>query len=73
MTESTEEQRAQDIHEAGKRVGIPISTDHSLMATKWSESLNDAFNVVRATDYEEHEPSNVFNPMALDECGRCAR
>ena len=49
-------QRAEDIANAGGRVGIPISDDHAQLAAKWGDSLYLAFDVVRAIDYQDHEP-----------------
>ena len=65
-------QRAEDIANAGGRVGIPISDDHAQLAAKWGDSLYLAFDVVRSIDYQAHEPSNVFNPVVLsvDSCER---
>ena len=56
-------QRAEDIANAGGRVGIPISKEHAQLAATWGDSLYLAFDVVRAIDYQAHEPSNVFNPV----------
>ena len=65
-------QRAEDIADAGARVGIPISEEHAQLAAKWGDSLYLAFDVVRAIDYQAHEPSNVFNPVvpSVDSCER---
>ena len=68
MPNTEETQRAEDIANAGQRVGIPISGDHARIAAKWGDSLYSAFDVVRAIDYQSHEPSNVFNPVVADDC-----
>ena len=67
-----DDQRSEDIANAGGRVGIPISDDHAQLAAKWGDSLYLAFDVVRAIDYQAHEPSNVFNPVvpSVDSCER---
>ena len=65
MTEPTESQRAEDIANAGERVGIPISEENARLAAKSSDSLYNAIEVVRSLDYQDHEPSNVFNPVVL--------
>ena len=63
-------QRAEDIANAGGRVGIPISDDHVQLAAQWGDSLYQSANVVRAIDYQAHEPSNVFNPVGSNDVPR---
>ena len=65
MTDSTNRRSSEDITEAGKRLGIPISDEHARLVARSSDSLFDAFEVVRSLDYQDHEPSNVFNPVVL--------
>ena len=65
MTEPEENQRAEDIVSAGGRAGIPISEENARLAAKSSDSLYNAIEVVRSLDYQDHEPSNVFNPVVL--------
>ena len=65
MTEQDENRRAKDIMTAGGRAGIPISEENARLAAKSSDSLDDAFEVVRSLEYQDHEPSNVFNPVVL--------
>ena len=54
-----------DIADAGELSGISISEAHAGMVAKSSDALFDAFEVVRSLDYQDHEPSNVFNPVVL--------
>ncbi len=70
MTQTTNQQRAEEIADASRRVGIPISDDHALTAAKWGSSLQLASKVVRAIDYQDHEPCNVFNPVVLNDKSR---
>ena len=65
MTEQDENRRAKDIMTAGGRAGIPISEENARLAAKSSDSLYNAFEVVRSLEYQDHEPSNVFNPVLL--------
>ena len=67
MSETAKEQRAKDIATAGGRDGIPISEKHARLAAKAADSLHDSFEVVRSLEYQEHEPSNVFNPVVLED------
>ena len=65
MTDSIDRPRSEDITNAGKHSGIPISDAHAGMVARSSDALFDAFEVVRSLDYQNHEPSNVFNPVVL--------
>ena len=65
MTDLDNDQRARKIVAAGTRARVPISEKHAELAATWGESLDPAFEAVRAIDYQQHEPSNVFNPVAL--------
>jgi hypothetical protein len=67
MPETSETQRANDLVARGDRAGIPVTEDHARMAAKSSDSLYDAYDAVRSIDYQDHEPSNVFNPVVLDD------
>ncbi len=67
MTDPTHRPRSEDIAEAGMRSGIPISDEHARLVAKSSDTLFDAFEVVRSLDYQDHEPCNVFNPVVLGE------
>ena len=70
MTEPEELQRAQEIIKSGERTAIPISDDNAQLAAKWGDLLGPAVEVVRAIDYQDHEPANVFNPVVLDKGGK---
>ncbi len=65
MTDQKSRPSSEDIAEAGKRSGIPISDEHAKLVARSSDALIDAFKVVRSLDYQDHEPSNVFNPVVL--------
>ena len=65
MTEPDENKRAEDIVRAGVRAGIPISEQNARLAAKSSDALYNAIEVVRSLEYQDHEPSNVFNPVVL--------
>lgn len=65
MPEISKDQRAQIIAGGGELAGIPISEEHAKLAANGSDALYAAFEVVRAIDYQEHEPSNVFHPVVL--------
>ena len=65
MPNTKQTQRAEEISNAGKRVGIPISEDHAKLVAKSSDSLYDAIDIVRSLEYQDHEPSNVFHPVVL--------
>ena len=67
MSEISEEQRAKHIATAGGRDGIPISEEHARLAAKAADSLYDSFEVVRSLEYQDHEPSNVFNPVVVED------
>ena len=67
MTKPTQHQNADEYADAGRRTGIPISGNHAMMAANSSDSLHDAIDLVRSLDYQDHEPSNVFNPVVLVE------
>ena len=65
MPNTENSQLPEHIANAGQRVGIPISEDHAKLVAKSSDSLFDAIDAVRAMDYQDHEPCNVFNPVVL--------
>lgn len=65
MPNTDETQRAEDISNAGQRVGIPISEVHAELVAKSSDSLYDAIDTVRSLEYQDHEPCNVFHPVAF--------
>ena len=65
MPNTKQTQRAEDISNAGQRVGIPISEDHAELIARSSDSLYDAINTVRSLEYQAHEPCNVFHPVDL--------
>ena len=65
MPNTEKSQLAEHIANTGQRVGIPISADHANLVAKSSDSLFDAIDAVRAMDYQDHEPCNVFNPVVL--------
>ena len=65
MNDPTDRPTSQDIAEKGRRSGIPISDEHAALVAKSSDALFDAFDIVRSLDYQDHEPSNVFNPVVL--------
>ena len=54
MTEQDENRRAKDIMTAGRRAGIPISEENARLAAKSSDSLYNAFEVVRSLDLREN-------------------
>ena len=66
MLEPEELQRAEEIIKSGERTAIPISEKNAQLAAKWGDLLGPAVDVVRAIDYQAHEPANVFNPVVLD-------
>ena len=65
MPNTENSQLPEHIANTGQRVGIPVSEDHANLVAKSSDSLFDAIDAVRAMDYQDHEPCNVFNPVAL--------
>ena len=65
MNDPTNRPTSEDIAETAERSGIPISNEHADLVAKSSDALLDAFEVVRNLDYQDHEPSNVFNPVVL--------
>ena len=67
MTESIDRTNPELVADAGRRSGIPISDEHARLVAKSSDALFDAFEVVRSLDYQDHEPSNVFNPVVLSD------
>ena len=66
MPENPATQRTEDFVAAGERAGIPISEEHARLAAKSSDSLVAAIEALRRLEYQDHEPSNVFNPVVLD-------
>ena len=67
MHDPTDRPTSHDIAERGQRSGIPISDEHAALVAKSSGALFDAFDVVRSLDYQDHEPSNVFNPVVISD------
>lgn len=65
MTDPIDRPSSEEVAEAGNRSGIPISEEHAGLVARSSDSLFDAFQVVRSLDYQDHEPCNVFNPVVL--------
>lgn len=65
MNDPTDRPTSEDIADAGRRSGIPISDEHARLVARSIDALFNAFQVVRSLDYQDHEPSNVFNPVVL--------
>ncbi len=65
MPNTEQNHRAEDIYNAGQRLGIPISKNHAELVAKSSDSLYDAIDTVRSLEYQDHEPCNVFHPVVL--------
>ena len=66
MSEAEEHRVAQEIAEAGSKIGVPISDENARLAAKWGDLVTPASDAVRAIDYQDHEPANTFNPVVID-------
>ena len=67
MTDSIDRPSSEKIAKAAQRSDIPISDEHAQLVAKTSDSLLDAIEVVRSLNYQDHEPSNVFNPVVISD------
>ena len=67
MPKIPEAQHAKEIATFAERTNIPISDTHARLAAKSSDSLHVAYDVIRAIEYKDHEPSNIFQPVVWND------